>query len=309
MIPEESYVRLFVSVDLVGSTAYKNGTENAQDGSKYGSGPPWADVFKNFYNGFPKWFERPLDGYLSLEPEIRPRLVKTIGDELLLQAMIRTHHDARNIIRFLSAALPAYTNTNLSDKPLLLKATAWVAGFPINNFEVPFEEEGGKSGGGDYIGPSIDTGFRIAKMATPSKLVVSVDLALLLLQGQDALDLHFEGTENLKGVLGGKPYPILWFTVAGRDSELLRAELDLRRDRPTKDALQRYCEKYIDSCEGTWLIRPYLREDAAFQGIPSWHQKVIEASRRLDRRYDQVLPSDVDDVLVSFGSGGGATEP
>ncbi len=283
-----SSVRLFISVDLVGSTAFKNKREADAKTSKV-PGPPWADVFYTFYKGFPKMFERELDR--RLRADIQPKLVKTIGDEVLLQTPIESSADAKDVVRFLARALVSYKKTNLSDAPLLLKGTAWIAGFPINNHHVKFEEEGG-SGGEDFIGPSIDTGFRIAKAASPSKLIVSVDLALLLLAGDDALDLYFDGTESLVGVLGGRPYPIIWCKVPGDHAALHDAELKLIKHEPRKTELRTYCTEYVRSCADTWLIVPYLRNDPEFAAMPKWHEAVRQTWDQVDTRNMRTGPDD-----------------
>lgn len=277
-------VRLFISVDLVGSTAFK--TRSVKDRQNNRPGPPWVDVFKEFYIGFPLMFERRL-GELELPEQLRPRLVKTIGDEVLLQTQISGSNDARRLVRFLAVAIVEYKKKNLPNQPLLLKATAWIAGFPINNHRVPFEGNGAAE---DFIGPSIDAGFRIARSSSPSKLVVSVDLALLLLAGADPLDLYFEGTETLKGVLDGRPYPIIWYKVASEDDDLHIAELKLRRHEVDRDGLKRYCDAYVDRCiatiRDTWLIRPYFRDDPDFKEQPKWHQTVMRTWTRIDARND-----------------------
>jgi hypothetical protein len=230
-------------------------------------------------------FERPLGGR-TLSEGIRPRLVKTLGDELFLQSTIRCSGDAREVVRSFGRALSEYKQLNLPEESLLLKGTAWIAGFPINNHHVTFEQEGGKAGGEDFIGPSIDTGFRIAKVATPQKLVVSVDLATLLLAGDDPLPLYFEGTQTFKGVLGGRPYPIIWHKVDGDHSVLHAAELKLMGNSPKREELETYCVEYLRSCEGTWLIRPYFKttDDPIFCEKPRWHELVMETARKVDRR-------------------------
>jgi hypothetical protein len=148
---------------------------------------------------------------------------------------------------------------------------------------VPFD---GKGLVEDFIGPSIDAGFRIADGATPSKLVVSVDLALLLLAGTDPLELYFEGTQSLHGVLDGRPYPIIWHKVATDDGELHDAELKLRGHAADREKLARYCDAYVASCmaatKDTWLIRPYFAGDPAFNVIPPWHLTVMEQWKRAD---------------------------
>jgi len=280
MGPGESCIRLFLSVDLVGSTALKS--DKATDVSGYRYGPPWVNIFTQFYSGFPRVFDQTLDN-TELKESLRPRLVKTIGDEILLQTKIENSSDARSLVRFFAKALAHYTAKNLASERLQLKGTAWIAGFPINNHRL-FLSDHGQAAPADFIGPSIDTGFRIAKSATPTKLVVSVDLAVLLVTPiDDALDLYVDGTQTLRGVLGGKPYPIIWYKVPGADAKLHEAEIALGH-RQDKTQIQRYCEAYLESCNKSWLIRPYFAADSEFAQRPDWHERILQTLVQVDAR-------------------------
>lgn len=292
---DKSCVRVFLSVDLVGSTAFKDMAERASRDpkkreGKVRGGPPWASLFFNFYTNFVRVFEQKLgEQELTLPDGLKPKLVKTIGDELLLQVEITNASDAVQLVRFFALALPHYTKHNLADQKLLLKGAAWIAGFPINNHRVPFEEL--KPPQEDFIGPSIDTGFRIAKLATPSKLIVSVDLALLLLSAVDALELYYDGAESLRGVLGGRPYPIIWHHVSGdkdnADAKLHRLELKLRKQDPQKkEEFKDFCAAYIEACDSIWLIKPYLKNDPMFKDAPTYHKLIMETWDKVDARND-----------------------
>ena len=50
----EYRVRLFLSVDLSGSTAFKNSKDG--EGRKTGEPPNWVIVFQRFYSDFPSMF-------------------------------------------------------------------------------------------------------------------------------------------------------------------------------------------------------------------------------------------------------------
>jgi hypothetical protein len=68
----------------------------------------------------------------------------------------------------------------------------------------------------DFIGPEIDIGFRIAKFAHNRFLLLSAYVAWLLLgvekTGSDAAQhAKIVAFEPLKGVWGGRPYPIAWY--------------------------------------------------------------------------------------------------
>lgn len=137
-----------------------------------------------------------------------------------------------------------------------IKGTCWLAGFPITNSEIVFyktiEEDDNEfaddarlrqlhlrekwhisdEGGGalirDFIGPNIDTGFRLSTQATPRRLVISIEVAYLLATAHlpsgaptekrlSWFKMRYEGRKALKGVLGGKPYPVFWIDVLNGD--------------------------------------------------------------------------------------------
>jgi 8-oxo-dGTP pyrophosphatase MutT (NUDIX family) len=70
----------------------------------------------------------------------------------------------------------------------------------------------------DFLGPDIDTGFRIAKYALRQRMVVSADLAYLLYRdradyGGIEASLKIVSFEQLKGVWGNRHYPIFWYEL------------------------------------------------------------------------------------------------
>ena len=108
-----------------------------------------------------------------------------------------------------------------SDKGLglPLKGTAWLAGFPVTNMVIEFPDIGR-----DYVGPSIDLGFRLAGRATRKKFVISADLALMLVDAvralrmsEDDFPIHFSGRESFKGI--SNEYPVFWIDCADQTSK------------------------------------------------------------------------------------------
>lgn len=287
-------VRLFMSVDLVGSTAFK-GSYKRSDGTKESGlraaaeppvGPAWANVFRNFYD-FQRYFERKYQDK-TLETRLHPKIVKAIGDELLLQVPIKNHNDARDVVSHFAHAMKDYRNINLKQHGLHLKGAAWIAGFPNTNHIVSIDAAKGLQE--DFIGPSIDTGFRVSKFATPSKLAVTVDLALLLVH-DGHFRLHCDGFESLKGVLGGRPYPILWHEVPAdeRTSRLNHLARTIT-GRPSAELndIKEYCAKFIAEAQEDreWLCRPYFQEedDEAFNIVPADHKAQYERDLQIDKR-------------------------
>jgi hypothetical protein len=90
--------------------------------------------------------------------------------------------------------------------PTQLKGTMWHAGFPIKNMKVVKDEQ--PQVPIDYIGPSIDLGFRLAKLSTPWHMAISAPLAWMVAKIQvehsekiDNLDVKwtYRGRGRLKG--------------------------------------------------------------------------------------------------------------
>ena len=209
----EQRLLLFMSVDLAGSTAFKSKTvtEKIQ---------PWLKVFVDFYHEFPTKLR---GQYLAGKPDSKnplksPEMWKAIGDELVFVAKIGNGGEVPEHLRHFRETVRYYREIVQDvDAKLDLKATAWIAGFPVYNSAIflPETEQNG-SKREDYIGPSIDTGFRLGKVATSRRFVISVELAYLLASLQattkhlNEFDFYYDGGVELKGVLSGFPYPVIW---------------------------------------------------------------------------------------------------
>lgn len=250
-------LRLFFSVDLVGSTAFKV-AESKKDV------PEWAHTFREFFRDFPLAIERHAaelgEKYFKC-PE-SPRPWKFSGDEILFWVALTDHRQtATHIASFKSALLQFPNKWSESDVPLKLKATAWIAGFPVTNSEVSIRTDSSTTL--DFIGPSIDAGFRLTKFSQPRKFILSADLALMLL---DAIhrselpwsDFHlfYDGVEPLKGVLDGEPYPVIWLDMEdGRQSTEEKLQGTARESKP--HLLREYLAEFVDKK----MARPFIEGD------------------------------------------------
>ena len=281
-------LRLFASADLVGSTAFK-ATQSASPT------PDWPATFREFFRDFPAFLET---RYAALsaahrrcEQFLKPW--KFLGDEILFVVELKGWHEALTHVAALRSAISEFPKIGwAAKKPALkLKAVAWLAGVPVTNTELSISS--GTSESLDFIGPSIDLGFRIAKFAEPRKLVLSADLALLLLDAIDDLEvdrsaykLGFVGREILKGVIGNEPYPILWLGVPDDtfflEEELLRVSCD-----PGK--LKDYLRKYLDTTPK--LMRPFIDGDVhpKYRSIPEEFVKLRDQMQSEDsnREYEK----------------------
>ncbi len=140
---------LFLSADLVGSTAFKQANSHLGAGnkdSKYQL-PPWASEIANFYRLFPHEFKSELARACDdTKPKLadgfsfgkQPELWKAVGDELIFKKEIS---DSRQIAVTVLAWIRTLTTIKqkLGSKTLNIKSFIWTAGFPVMNNEMVFE--------------------------------------------------------------------------------------------------------------------------------------------------------------------------
>lgn len=263
MAVSRSELRLFVGVDIAGSTALKNRqnysylvklyTENKKllDSTKerlLGLCPSlsrsaidgvheevlnahlpsesdldWAAMLQQCFSDFHSIFRRNLGNTKELaETDCYPW--KALGDELIYSFRVKGRTIVQQVLVSFLAALREYDKKLSQKDRIRLKSSAWVAGFPIRNRQVQLpmaklrlDHDSDKDGNYpypriDYLGPDMDTGFRLGKCTWPSLCVVSIELAQLLgeCQTKSQVRLRHVGWEKLKGVWDDRPYPILW---------------------------------------------------------------------------------------------------
>lgn len=269
-------VRLFLSVDLTGSTAFKSKNNSFR----------WLKAFQLFYDQFPSLYSQAyqdvcgaIQGINPEESANHPQIWKTIGDEILfVNRVLSVTHLGAYVTAF-SRTLHAFGEKVGAYEGLNTKGNGWIASFPSPNCSIGigkgadedpyagvnelrtevFEKEVDENPGSfDFLGKGIDGGFRISRNSTVNTFTISPALAFLLTKakgnpdatGFDA-DFRFHETQSFKGVLDGKPYPIISIdTVRNPDErELQKLEAELLQ-RPTivDDCgdLKKYLEKYIE---------------------------------------------------------------
>lgn len=264
---QPSCLLLFLSVDVVGSTAYKNNNRET-DGVQ-----PWLQFFKDFYQDFPEFLTRASCGQGT---KVNPVIWKTAGDELIFTVPLACHTEAlKHVIAFQCAIGQYAAETTKKKLPLGFKGCVWVAGFPVINAEV---RPSGGSSGPDYIGPLVDAGFRLAKFADERKLVVSVELALLLAEAADEMHMnpvfYYDGKHVLKGVLSERPYPIIWLDMLNGNKPLEEELQGLTRLPASTKKLSEFCREFINSVS-PHLVVPYIDQCAKFSTIPESHRAIL----------------------------------
>ena len=289
---------LFMSVDIAGSTAYKNTRllEQVQ---------PWLRVFYEFYRELPTQLrKRYVDKSSNGELFAAPSLWKAIGDELVFVSPVNDHRSVPLHLSNFRETVRAYRRIVQEAEPKLdLKASAWLAGFPVYNSVILLpRHDGDGPSEEDYIGPSIDTGFRLGKLAGPSRFMLSVELAYLLsrMPADEVGDLafYYDNGVELKGVLGGRPYPQIW-TQLHLESSLEKAEQVLKPlAKPVpRDALHTFTKHFIESL-GPPLFFPFIEGDSLFNvtspGYEMDYKRINEMWLKLyEDQLGQTKPSSV----------------
>lgn len=261
-------IRLFFSVDLAGSTAFKQ------------SRSAWLPALVNFYRDFDQIIHAQYRAFRQRSNAhiAPPEFWKSNGDELLYTCDLVTRAQAMDAIHIWLGALSAYRcDLATLTEDLDVKSTAWVALFPAPNSEVFFRRGGAqfRSDGADdavllqaemrdqwyesplarhdiirdFVGPSIDTGFRLTSWSSPRRLVLSADLAFLLTSSyatvEEPLPLHFSGAQKLRGVIGDQPYPMIWLPVgAGARADIL--DEGIGRHLTDPELLRSFCEAIVE---------------------------------------------------------------
>jgi len=342
----EPKMRLFLSADIVGSTAYK---QRQPESDK------WFRVVVRFYRDAELHFlsqwracagcelvESTREHLFGNEP---PELWKLIGDEVVFTKQVERPWQVAICIHVWMEALALLrAELRKADGSLDVKSTTWLADFPLRNREVglrvlpaPLDEPEdlavanhlrlaayyAKETGfaRDFVGPSIDTGFRLGAFATPRQMAISVELAHVLsgVHGEveearppstqgvryQAPSIFYDGAEPLRGVMGGVPYPRFWIDVG--TERLHQTEDRLLDRRPAQmDNVNRFTSAFIQQypdqfCAGLpwWVPHVPLAYntycDSLFEQIRDEERKLLaaEASEKIRLSAGEISDSEL----------------
>jgi len=228
--------RVFLSIDIVESTSAKDGNTSAE----------WVEEFAEFLHSvnvlYQHKFSKVIGEHCRDTCEKKPCLPKIstetqddsperekpayhavhfwkyIGDEVVLTADLfcKNHHASMHVLALAETVRELnrrFGTPGGSGKKLRVKAFAWVGGFPVRNVELSLYGQKSQKVK-DFIGPSIDLGFRLSKFASEDKLVISPSLAYLILSepgDKTHVPLCFGGMVELKGIKNRQP--LIWYPV------------------------------------------------------------------------------------------------
>jgi hypothetical protein len=190
---------LFLSCDLQNSTQFKQKSASKE----------WIATFLAFYTEFPALLSTEIAGSC---PSLQDRLLlwKAIGDELIFSVRIQSERECSDAVDVWLAAMLAFEKAHLLVKtPMTLKGGAFLATVPSPDRRVAIPRTVGRADRSqldpeamnestlneaidedeftgrfamDFVGPSIDTGFRVLKFASRRYFVLTAEVAHVLVQ-------------------------------------------------------------------------------------------------------------------------------
>ncbi len=271
---------------MVGATHYK--AEKGKVQVKDEPVLPWVDVFTTFYVDFLDILDRECE---TTDP---PVVWKLLGDEILFYKRLEDHHQCGVYVNAMLRTIRQYHEKLRDEKPSLgLKCCAWLAGFPVNNLiyplseadeakclvdeatGIPFSRDPQKL---DFIGPQIDTGFRLAKLASEGRMPVSVDLAyLLLLSGMSKkkLHLHYGEIATLKGT---GEYPFLWIEAV-EDTRSVAESRIIKASRLDDETARKFCKDYMKKSTRRHEHIPFIATDSCLDKKPSGYKSLLKKAQ------------------------------
>lgn len=232
---EQAQTRLFFSVDLVGSTAYKQAEHR------------WQPNFLSFYREFPQYLANSLHDQESNLPNgvalPEPVFWKAVGDELLYVCPVINTAQVKIAVDAWLDAQEQYEDCTLKGEKLQkTKGAVFAATFPGPDCMVAIPRDPGNQADSDrsvielndeavnklasknrmaddeylldFLGPSIDTGFRVIAQSTDRYFTMSLEVAWAyseqarITESKNKHEVEFLCERQLKGVWGNRPYPI-----------------------------------------------------------------------------------------------------
>lgn len=228
----EPRIYLFLSVDVISSTELK-----------YNEKIDWIREITDFYSAFTNNFKDNIER-IQVSYNLRNTDSLTIwkysGDEILFYINISENNQIEAIIDAFALTLE---KLNIENKILKFKGTAWLGQIPFIDIEFVTEETNGNRLT-DFIGTSIDCGFRLGKYSNETYLVISMEIAYICVlnkYSQFQRKIIFLRKQNLKGVLGDFEYPIFALKLkVPYDEENLVID-------PTSDSIKSYIDNLFKS--------------------------------------------------------------
>lgn len=272
---------LFLSVDLENSTQLKQVQGRRRDND-------WLPVILTFIEDFPEKLRAK-----ASELDLRaPTVWKLLGDEIVFVVELKDGREPAAYLHALRESVREW-NSRVREKSrndytqLPVKGSAWIAEFPVVNTVVPISD-----GQEDYVGPSMDAGFRISRLATVRRLSISAELAWLTIKSiplckklPRPIDIYFDGRLSIKGIAEGIGYPNLWIEITASAFHDGEHQVLGRKQKNYQSQIKKLCGNYVKEY-GVPDYMPFIPGAEKFTPRPKEYIKDLKAARgAIDARY------------------------
>lgn len=231
-------VHMFMSADIVGSTAFK--------GAAQAAGEDWLQAFETLFRELPLVFIGKLaEAFLEADDLPASGVWKVMGDEMIFLASVRNAGEAAGVLAAFAATVADYDHRLSQRWPLKVRGCCWAVEFGRRNRVVEIPEMFGHSATPylDYLGPDVDIGFRLSAHSAHGEVIASPNLIEAICGDPAAARLRFHpiGEASLKGVIAGQPFPLVLVSAPqqppARQRESIPAEILGRRLRQQREQL------------------------------------------------------------------------
>lgn len=253
---------LFISFDIVNSSKFKSSYSN------------WFSVIHLITNKI-------ISKIQGIDSNIQ--LWRSIGDEIIFIINLNSSEKLKRIIQDVFIQLnnidreikngEIFESTEIEinnfekealieQNMLSIKGTAWIAlvsndPYSRDRYKYNIRYEYNTVGATmltEFQGNDIDSGFRVAKYNTnPRRLTLSLELAYILSKDKAYNPkLHIISYKKLRGIWGGKPYPVIWY----HDEYIAQSRLEdsfYYYEDEEQELVKEYKERLIKVKEGKIL--------------------------------------------------------
>lgn len=219
-------------------------------------------------------------------------LLKSLGDELVFYYNLTDASKALSVITSFDDAVCNYYKNN-ENHNIGFKCTSWLVGTPVANLIITNNDKII-----DFVGPSMDIGFRISKFASHHKFIISLDLAYLIAKNDRRSKIFYYGKETLKGVLQNKEYPIFYLESLHFEEhkKINRIERYTQKNYVENSELCDFTETFMK--ENPLIFSPFIIKDnqVKFGNIPKNYSDIYKKVVTEIYRKDPILQNDSDSV-------------
>jgi hypothetical protein len=109
------------------------------------------------------------------------------------------------------------------------------------------------------------------------------------------IDLNYDGSHTLKGVIGGASYPVFWINMSGSHSLAVKEDKLRAQTVVNREDVREYCDVFYKEY-ASFTFRPFIKGDVGqtLAKMPTWyenyHALLVKNFNLPDNEYDAGAP-------------------